>query len=61
MALIKTYSLEKHIKGHPHQFAERLAWKELLGPLYHEKVVSNMPIGRVSTKMQEEDKQVSQS
>ena len=44
----------KHIYGEPHQLAESLALKEL----HHEKVISNMPIGRGLTKMQEKDKKV---
>ena len=55
---IKKDSLEKHINGEPYQFAESLPFKELLGPSYHEKVVSKTQIRRGINKIQEGDKQV---
>ena len=56
---IKKDSLEKHIKGEPHQLAEDLALKESLGmSSYHEQVITQTPIGRGLTKMHEEDKKV---
>ena len=56
---IKKDSLDKHIKGEPHKHAKDLSLKASLGAAsYNKEIVSQTPIGKGLTKMQEEDKKV---
>lgn len=56
---VKKDSLEKHIKGEPHKHAKDLSLKATLGAAsYNKEIVSQTPIGKGLTKMQEEDKKV---